>query len=77
MLSDNAKHNRVYYDDNGEEYRYAFVNVGEGYYLLYQIDVDAVYVLDCLHKREFKEMIQCEINQETGNYKIVSIERKD
>ena len=56
-LSENARHNRVHYDDNGEEYRYAFVNVGEGYYLLYQIDNDTVYVLDCLHTRELKEIV--------------------
>ena len=56
MLSTNATHNRPYYDNNGEEYRYAFVNVGEGYYLLYHIEDDTVIVDDCLHKREQKDI---------------------
>jgi plasmid stabilization system protein ParE len=56
-LSNNAKHNRPHYDNNGEEYRYAFVDVGEGYYLLYQVDEDTVYILDCFHKRELREMV--------------------
>ena len=56
LLSTNATHNRPYYDNNGEEYRYAFVNVGEGYYLLYHIEDDTVIVDDCLHKREQKDI---------------------
>ena len=56
-LSYNAKHNRPHYDDNGEEYRYAFVDVGEVYYLLYQVDDDTVYILDCFHKRELREIV--------------------
>lgn len=56
-LSNNAKFNHPHISSSGEEYRYAFVNVGEGYYLLYQIEGDTVFVIDCLHKRELKESV--------------------
>ena len=54
-LSKNAKINSPHIDDNREEYRYAFVNVGEGYYLLYHIDENTVVIDDCIHKRELRE----------------------
>lgn len=56
-LSKKAWQNRSYYDEEGEEYKYAYVAVGEGYYLLYQIEGNAVFVLDCLHKRELRDYI--------------------
>ncbi len=55
-LSKTAKNNRPHIDANGEVYRYAFVNVGEGYYLLYQINDDTVVIEDCLHRRELREI---------------------
>lgn len=55
-LSYNAEFNRPHIDNNGNEYRYAYVDVGEGYYLLYRIEYDTVVVIDCLHKRELREI---------------------
>ena len=56
-LSRNAKHNKPYLDENGVEYRYAMINVGEGYFLLYHIDGNTVIVDDCLHRREQKDIL--------------------
>ena len=56
-LSRNAKHNKPYLDGNGIEYRYAMVNVGEGYFLLYHIDGNTVIIDDCLHRREQKDIL--------------------
>lgn len=53
-LSYTAKYNLPHVDNNGVEYRFAFINVGEGYYLLYHIVNDTVIVDDCLHKRELR-----------------------
>ncbi|MCR5374556.1 MAG: type II toxin-antitoxin system RelE/ParE family toxin [Lachnospiraceae bacterium] len=55
-LSYNATFNRPHIDNDGEIYRYAHINVGEGYYLLYRIEDDTVIILDCLHKRELYEI---------------------
>ena len=56
-LSQTALFHKPYTDDDNNEYRYAPVNVGEGYYLQYRIDGKTVIVDDCYHRRELRDII--------------------
>ena len=54
-LCSNPFLNCPHVDLNDNEYRYAKVNVGDGYYIMYVIEGSTIIVIDYLHKRELRE----------------------